>query len=58
MAGIVINSRPDIRRLIYQYDFDQLFRVIETGEILDLGNLVFVFDPAAPEPVTVEAICI
>jgi len=58
MAGIVINSRADIRRLIYQYDFDQLFRVIETGEILDLGNLVFVFDPAAPEPVTVEAICI
>ena len=58
MAGIVINSRADIRRLIYQYDFDQLFRVIETGEIIDLGNLVFVFDPAAPEPVTVEAICI
>jgi len=58
MAGIVINSRPDIRRLIYQYDFDQLFRVIETGEIIDLGNLVFVFDSAAPEPVTVEAICI
>jgi len=58
MAGIVINSRADIRRLIYEYDFDQLFRVIETGEILDLGNLVFVFDPAAPEPVTVEAICI
>ncbi len=58
MAGIVINSRADIRRLIYEYDFDQLFRVIETGEIIDLGNLVFVFDPAAPEPVTVEAICI
>ena len=58
MAGIVINSRADIRRLIYEYDFDQLFRVIETGEIIDLGNLVFVFDPAAPEPVTVEALCI
>lgn len=58
MAGIVINSRADIRRLIYQYDFDQLFRVIETGEIIDLGNMLFVFDPAAPEPVTVEAICI
>ncbi len=55
---IKINSRADIRRLIYQYDFDQLFRVIETGEIIDLGNLVFVFDPAASEPVTVEAICI
>lgn len=50
-----IKSKTDINRLFGEYDFDQMFRVVDTGEEVSLANLSFAFDHQAPGELVVEA---